>query len=231
MDDKILTKNIIDKIKKGKHTKFLNLRELNLVIPHLKKEKLKYDVYFPYRNADKAIIYYGYLPDITCFEIDTNATLKHSDILGSIFALSIEIENFGSIIVDNDKYYIIVLSSIANYVKYNLINIGKCNVSLNEVDIKIIENYENNYIELNLTVSSERIDNVIASITGFSRAKTTLLMKEKNILLNYNILLNNSYTIKENDVFSIRKFGKYKYIGIIKITKSDKLIIKILKYD
>ena len=38
------------------------------------------------------------------------------------------------------------------------------------------------------------------------------------------------YKLKENDVFSIKRLGKYKYIGIIKETKSKNYIIKCLKY-
>ena len=36
--------------------------------------------------------------------------------------------------------------------------------------------------------------------------------------------------VKENDIFSVRKFGKYKFIGIEKTTRKDNYIIKYLKY-
>ena len=49
-------------------------------------------------------------------------------------------------------------------------------------------------------------------------------------MINYNYLSNNSYTLQDGDIFSIRKFGKYKYVGIIKTTKKDNYIIKYLKY-
>ena len=55
-------------------------------------------------------------------------------------------------------------------------------------------------------------------------------MKNKEIILNYDILKNNSYQLKENDVFSIRRFGKYKYIKIIKQTKNSNFIIECHKY-
>ena len=36
--------------------------------------------------------------------------------------------------------------------------------------------------------------------------------------------------LKENDIFSIRKYGKYKFLGEINRTKKGSLVIKYLKY-
>ena len=57
-----------------------------------------------------------------------------------------------------------------------------------------------------------------------------LLFKNKDIMLNYNVVTKCTYMLKENDIFSIRKFGKYKYVGIINNTKKGNYIIKYLKY-
>ena len=49
-------------------------------------------------------------------------------------------------------------------------------------------------------------------------------------MLNYDFLKDSSYKLKDNDVFSIKKIGKFKYNGIIKETKGKKTIIELLKY-
>ena len=36
--------------------------------------------------------------------------------------------------------------------------------------------------------------------------------------------------LKENDIFSIRKYGKYKFLGEINRTKKGSLVVKYLKY-
>ena len=56
------------------------------------------------------------------------------------------------------------------------------------------------------------------------------MIKTKEIFLNYNYLKDASYKLKEGDIFSIKKIGKFRYIGIEKITKGKHLIIKLLKY-
>ncbi len=56
------------------------------------------------------------------------------------------------------------------------------------------------------------------------------MIKKREILLNYDFLKNSSYKLKDNDIFSIKRIGKFKYNGVIKNTKSNHLIIEILKY-
>ena len=55
-------------------------------------------------------------------------------------------------------------------------------------------------------------------------------IKNKDILVNYKVLANNSYVFREGDIFSIRKFGKYKFSGVVKMTKKDNYVICCFKY-
>ena len=45
-----------------------------------------------------------------------------------------------------------------------------------------------------------------------------------------NILNDPSKKLQEGDIFSIRRYGKYKYIGIIKQTKSGNFLLEVKKY-
>ena len=83
---------------------------------------------------------------------------------------------------------------------------------------------------MSLLVSSLRIDNVISKILNTNRDRVLEIIKNKEVLLNYDILSKNSYILKTNDIFSIRKYGKYKFINIINTTKKNKSVIKVLKY-
>lgn len=53
----------------------------------------------------------------------------------------------------------------------------------------------------------------------------------KKVVLNYQILKNKNYILKENDIFSIRRVGKFKLKQILSKTKNNKYIIKIDKYS
>ena len=108
--------------------------------------------------------------------------------------------------------------------------IGNKKVIVEEVDINILEDYERKYENHEIIVSSLRIDTVISRIINTNRKNVLNKIKDKEIILNYEVLTKVSYNLKENDIFSIKRYGKYKFIGIINNTKKDNLVIKYLKY-
>lgn len=221
-------KKNIDKIKHGKHTNFITPNIYKEISSKLKKDE--YNIYHPYPDSDKIILYTTKIPTIHLFEITSYYPLTHSSILGSLFSLNIQNEVFGDIIVDNNKYYFYTINEIKDFIKNNLHQIGKYPIKLTEIDIHTLDNYQRKYEESEIITSSLRIDTIISRIIGTSRDKVKTKIKNKEIILNYNILTNNSYTLKENDTFSIRKLGKYKFIKIVKKTKKDNYIIKYYKY-
>lgn len=218
----------IEKIKRGQHTFFLTPNEAELVKKKLKKEE--YIVYKPYLDCNKVILYKDKKPNVILFKIKTKQSLRHQDILGSLYSLNITNENFGDIIIHNNQYYILVLNNIANYIKTNLLNIKNTSVELQEEDINTIKDYKQKYEEYTIITSSLRIDTIVSKITNTNRNNILEKIKNKEIYINYEPLLKRSYTLKENDIFSIRKFGKYKFIGIEKTTKNNNYVIKYLKY-
>ena len=222
------TKKNIDKIKRGENTYFLDPKEANLVKSKLKKNE--YQIYQPYPESNKVILYTNKLPKIILYQIKTKIELRHQDILGSIFSLNITNEMFGDIIIENNQYYIYVLDIISNYIKSNLLFIKNSPIELEEIDICTLNNHHQQYEENTIIVSSLRIDTIISRIINTNRSLVIEKIKDKDILLNYDILTKNSYLLKENDIFSIRKHGKYKFIGIEKTTKKNNYIVKYLKY-
>lgn len=220
--------NSVDKLINCKNTLFLDPHEYNLIKGKLHKNK--YKIYLPYPDSEKIILYTSDEPKVTLFKINSYNELTHPMILGSILAQNIQNSYLGDIIVDNNNYYFYILSDLKNYIKDNLEYIGNNKVNLEEIDIKLLENYKRKYESYEIIVSSLRIDNIISKIIKTSRDKVIYKIKNKEVIVNYEILNKNSYVLKENDVFSIRKYGKYKFIGIINNTRRDNLVIKYLKY-
>lgn len=220
--------NSIEKIYMGKNTMFLDMSEFKRVKSKLKG--INYSIYYPYKDSEKMIIYTNEIPNVTLFKINTNETLTHSSILGSIMALNISSNYLGDIIVDNSNYYFYIMSDLKDYIKHNLTSIGNAKVTLEEMDLNELLSYERRYMEETIIVSSLRIDNVISKIIKTNRDTVLDKIKNDEVILNCEILSKNTYILKENDIFSIRRYGKYKYVGFIKSTKKDNYIIKYLKY-
>ncbi len=220
--------NSVERIINNKSTLFLDQKELKTVKSKLKKHL--YKEYYPYKDSEKVILYTNILPSVSLFKIYSYEKLRHQDILGSIMALNISSSYLGDIIIDNDLYYFYILSELKDFISNNFISVGKNRISLEEVNLDELVNYERNYEKNEIIVSSSRIDNVLSKIIGCNRETILKKIKDKEIILNYEVLTKASYVLKENDIFSIRKYGKYKYIGISKHTKKDNLIIEYLKY-
>ena len=223
-----LVEKSINKLNSLGNTFFLDPRELKEVTSHLKKNS--YNIYKPYIDSERNILYKESIPEVILYEIKSKKELRHQDILGSIYSLNLDISLFGDIIIKDNKYYIYVLSIIRNTFETDFKKVGNTNIELIERDLSFLEDYTHEYEELELIVSSLRLDTVIARVIHTNRDEVKDLVKDKYILYNYEILKDYSKTIKEDDVFSIRKYGKYKFKEIVKSTKSDNLIIKILKY-
>lgn len=101
---------------------------------------------------------------------------------------------------------------------------------LEEVSLSLLQNYERKYEEHEIITSSLRIDTIVSNIINSSRKIAIDKINNKEVIVNYEVVNKNSYILKENDIFSIRRYGKYKFIGIVKSTKKDNYIIKYLKY-
>lgn len=220
--------NYIEKLKKGHPTPFLDKKECQQLRKKLNTRD--YLVYQTYNDCDKVIFYRNELPKIHLYKIGSSDQLRHQDILGSMFALGIDSSCFGDIIFHNHSFYIYLLEEFCSYISLNLTMIGRYPVKLYETNQKEVETFERHYEVLELIVPSLRLDNIVSSITNTSRKQTTELIKNKQVILNYELALKNSYILKEQDVFSIRTFGKYKYQGVKKYTKKGNMIIQLLKY-
>ena len=218
---------IVEKVLYSNSTNFVEIKYLNRVKKELKN--VKYNIYEPFSGATKVILY-NKMPNIKIYEIVSSNDLRHQDILGTLYSLNISDEMFGDVVIWNNRYFIIILSSIDNYIKSNLISIRNSKVDLIEKDPYYLKNYKQEYEEFNIIVPSIRVDVIVSKIINSSRSNALEKIKNGDIYLNYELLTKPTYMLKENDIFSIRKYGKYKFNGIINETKKGNIIVNISKY-
>ena len=218
---------IVEKVLYSNSTSFVEIKYLNRVKKELKN--VKYNMYEPFIGATKVILY-NKMPNIKIYEIISSNDLRHQDILGTLYSLNISDEMFGDVVIWNNRYFIIILSSIDNYIKSNLISIKNSKVDLIEKDPYYLKDYKQEYEEFNIIVPSIRVDVIVSKIINSSRSNALEKIKNGDIYLNYELLTKPIYMLKENDIFSIRKYGKYKFNGIINETKKGNIIVNISKY-
>lgn len=218
---------IVEKVLYSNSTNFVEIKYLNRVKKELKN--VKYNIYEPFSGATKVILY-NKMPNIKIYEIISSNDLRHQDILGTLYSLNISDEMFGDVVIWNNRYFIIILSSIDNYIKSNLTSIKNSKVDLIERNPYYLKDYKQEYEECIIIVPSIRVDVIVSKIINSSRSNALEKIKNGDIYLNYELLTKPTYMLKENDIFSIRKYGKYKFLGEINKTKKGSLVIKYLKY-
>lgn len=219
---------IIDSLQNKGHTNFLNPKDLMLVKGKLHKNE--YKIYELYEDSNKVVLYKKDIPKIKLYKIYSEIELRHQDILGTIFSLGVNEDMFGDIFKHQGDYYLFLEQTLEEYFKYNLTEIKNNKIELIEVDIEISKNFRQEYNKKEYIVTSLRIDNIVSTIINQSRNQILEKFKNNEIILNYQEELKPTRILKENDIFSIKRHGKYKFSKILKETKKGSLIIEILEY-
>lgn len=152
--------------------------------------------------------------------------LTHRDFLGAIMNLGIERSTIGDIFLEEQGALLFCHENIAQYIRDNLNQVKhtnvKCLQSENELILKGTEPRA-----LSLTVSSVRIDAVIAKIYNISRNNSQELFRTGKIFVNGILVENTSYQLKEFDAVTVRGYGKFLYYGQSGTSKKGKDRIEV----
>ena len=158
----------------------------------------------------------------------SNKKLSHRDFLGSILGYGIKREKIGDIILDDDKAFVACMSDISRFLLYNLNKVGNTPVSVTET-IEV-QKQEEKVKTINSTVASLRLDSLIATGYGVSRAKAVDIIKSGKVKVNWEDIESSSKEMKQGDVISLRGKGRIVLEEVAGSTKKDRIRIVIKKY-
>ena len=253
-DDKILLAQILDKIelveKKNKieHTDFLDLAQIELVQKFINKIKIEnYIKYGGHEQAErkmfviypekfnKEVVEKNLKNIIQIIKITLPEDLKgkytHRDYLGAVIKLGIKREKVGDIIVDNEGADIIIDKDISKFLLENLGGLTRFSKSTIIVDnIDNLRNVEIKKQELEIIVSSLRLDNVISELARCSRNKALDIINMERVFINFQNETKKTKQIKSGDIITIRGKGRFYIKEIVGQTKSGRTILKIEKF-
>ena len=221
---------------------FLNLNELNILHTTPKDMFLsQYKTYGGYDLSERQMavflpdaLYYDYEYPIQIIEVTPSSKrfaedLTHRDYLGALMNLGIERSKVGDIIVEDQKGLIFVKEELAEYIADNLTVVRHTNVNTS-IGKGVKVDYEPRFEELKGTVSSIRLDSVLALAYPLSRSKITAQIEAGKVFVNGKLITSNGYRLKDNDIISVRKMGRIAYDGILSETKKGRYLISVRKY-
>lgn len=178
------------------------------LIGYLDNSKLSYDI---------VILQSSYDPKF--------GEISHRNVLGTIMAFGIKRNTFGDIVVENNLITIFASLEISDFLINNLTMISR-----QRMNFKIIKEFiqtEKKEVIQTINVASMRLDAVVAKAINCGRSEAVDLINSGFVLINHKECLNISHTVKENDLLSIRKFGRVEILEIVGLSKKNRTIVKI----
>ena len=212
---------------------FLDEREFELWKKVASHCGIEYKVIEKVPNCGKRVIYFNTSNDsidsVTIYYGECKDNITHRQVLGSLFGIGLNTNTIGDILVEDNHFYFTNLTRLNDFVEKNLLSIGKKPVMLKTVD-SVIWN-KDLFITFNITINSMRLDSIISKIVGTSRSKAQDLINNHSVLVNFDEAVNITYLVKENDIISIYRVGKFKIGNVVGNTKKNKIILEINKYN
>lgn len=153
--------------------------------------------------------------------------LEHRDVLGALMNIGLKREKFGDILTDGERFQIVVAHEVADFVQWNLQQVGKAKIELIKIDSENLLQIENDFEEREFTVSSLRLDTVISEVYKIPRSKAKPLIEAGLVKVNWQTIDDASFLLMESDVISLRGKGRSKFLQMGAVTKKGKRRITV----
>jgi RNA-binding protein YlmH len=220
---------------KPQFTGFLNEQEISICMDTLNTFSFDdYSFYGGYNNSQRMVLGFGANEDdfpisVIEFTFRKQDKLNHRQFLGTILSTGLKRSVVGDILCMEGKAYVFILSSQAEYVMNNINRVARVGVKSKLIELADFS-YTPEFVYKDYIIASMRLDNVVSAITKLSREKTRTLILSGNVFKNYIETDNLSAKVKQGDVISVRRYGKFVIESQGGITKKGRLKLTIRQY-
>ena len=154
---------------------------------------------------------------------------SHRDFLGAIMNLGIDRATIGDVFLQENEGYVFCLNSIAEYITENLDKVKHTHIKCEKVkdSLRFIKDEGK---PLEITVTSDRIDVVVAGVYHISRSESLACFEKAIVYVNGRLCTSNAKSLKAGDVVNIRGKGKFLYQGVVHTTRKDKYRVSVQMY-
>lgn len=151
----------------------------------------------------------------------------HKDVLGALMHLGLQRNQLGDIFVDDTQILLVCKEGLAEFICRECHKIANVFVDFKE-DYSVVFPAAAAEI-VTVHVASLRMDAIIAALAHCSRFKAMDLLKSGWVKLN-DVVLEENDRLCNNDYVSIRKTGRFQFLGVESHTRKDRLILRFEKY-
>lgn len=161
---------------------------------------------------------------------DRSTPLKHPDVLGSLLGLGLKREVIGDILTLEAQCQVVVSREILDFIQTQLNRVGRIPVRLAEIDRKAIRSPEQETETVTASVSSLRVDAVMAEAFRLSRSKATLWVKSGKCSINWKLTENPAEPVCEGDMISLRGGGRVRVGETLGETRKGCRLIQLTRF-
>ena len=171
---------------------------------------------------------------IACLELAGNpkyASPGHRDLLGAVMGLGLERDAIGDIApgAADGRAYLFVHRDVADYIRANLESAGRAALKVEAMSaLPMLREPEGT--QRRATVSSERLDAVVAAGLKLSRSEAQHLIESGLVKRNHLPELRGDARLEEGDLLSIRGYGRMKILEFEGRTRKGRLAVRIFRY-
>ena len=156
--------------------------------------------------------------------------LSHRDYLGALMSLGLERKKVGDIAVWHDGAYIFMTPSAAEHASASIGKIASCGVECTVIPCSQAKMPEERFELADIVAASLRLDAVVAAVCGMSRRVAGEYIAAGRVSVNHKPEQKCDYLLKEEDLLSLRGYGRVQIIKTGGKTRSDRLHITTKKF-
>lgn len=170
------------------------------------------------------------LAAIACAYPSTGAELTHRDLLGGLMGIGLTREKVGDILVGEKAAQIVCLKDAAPIILSQFEQAGRYRLKLREIPLSELAPAPAEVKLVHDTVSTLRLDAVIASGFSLARAKAADAITGGRVALNHRECLKPDKTVEAGDVLTCRGLGKCVLKTVGGQSRKGRIIIEIERY-
>ncbi len=235
---------------------FLNLNEQNIYYQTIQKfSRIHGETFGGYEGAERTMAAFipetlnysesfghggilssaGTLFPIACVKIVPRAPkfaekLGHRDILGALLSLGIDRGRTGDIAIVKEEARLFCADSLADLICRELTRIRHTDVICSVTDPSAFS-YAASTKRISGAVSSIRLDALLALGFQSSRSSLLALIEGGRVFVNGKLIMSNAYSLRENDIVSVRGKGRFRYLGAKGQSKKGRYLVEIDKFE
>lgn len=250
-EDRLLLSQILDRAEQVQRrnvpasTNFLSPQQQMIALDALRLAEIpetSYLLYGGYDGAERKCILF--LPDwmepvdavacspIRCLRATFRADkpLTHRDFLGSLMGMGVVREKIGDILVDESSTDVLVLESIQNFLLQSWLETGRTHQKITAVGLNCIHIPAIHCKEVRDTLSSMRLDAVVASGFQMARGRAAELISAGKVQLNWRNCTKGDKTVSAGDTISARGFGKIELSEVSGMTRKGRISVILKRF-